>query len=112
MKTKVKVKYLESGYYYKRANSKCSEVVTKKVAPIVDTVSVTENTNYVTLKNSKYSVTYNKLSGKTEVNRYISSNLSRQSVVKSFPVKELQLSSELFEVLRSNFQGTLESLLS
>lgn len=112
MKAKVTVKYLENGYYYKRANSKNSEVVTKKVAPITDAVLVTEHGNYVTLKNSKYSVTYNKLSGKTEVNRFIASNLSKQSVAKSFPVKELSLSNETFEVLRSNFEGTLASLLS
>ena len=105
MKSKITTKYVQDDFTFKRANSKNSEVKFSKVAPVVDTTVVTTNGNSVSAKNKKYSVTYNKLSGHTEVSKFIASNLTKQLVPKSFPYKNLTLTEDQFQALCKNLDS-------
>jgi hypothetical protein len=104
MKNKIKVKYITNEFTYKNWNSKNSQVITKKVAPIVqDEVVVIEDAYYTKIKNSKYSVCYNKKTKKAEVSQFLSALQSKSPIAKSRFIKEVTLEDYQVEELKEKF---------
>jgi hypothetical protein len=106
---KITVKYLESGFQYKTSRSKNSLVISKSITPKdLNAPTVENDSAYIRLKTNKYSVIFNKLSGKTEISQYLN-EFSKQSAKKSRLVKEMILTSDDMELLQKDFSA-LESL--
>lgn len=107
---KITVKYLENGFQYKTSRSKNSQVVFKSTSPVdLNKPSITEDSVYKNLKTQKYSISFNKLSGKTEISQYLNM-LTKQSAKKSRLVKELIMTEDEINSLEKDFSG-IESYL-
>ena len=106
MKSKIKIKYIEnSEYSYKNWNSKNSKVVVKHTAPIVLSESeITEDGQYIRIKNNKYSLVYNKTTCKAEVSQFLSALQSRSPVQKTRFIKEVKLDEYQVLELMEKFQ--------
>lgn len=100
---KIIVKYLENGFQYKSSRSKNSQVVIKSTFPVdLNKPSTTEDSVFKNLKTSKYSVSFNKLNGKTEISQYLNM-LTKQSAKKSRLVKELVMTIDEINSLEKDF---------
>lgn len=100
---KITVKYIENGFQYKSSRSKNSQVIIKSTSSVdFNKPSITEDNIFKNLKTHKYSVSFNKLNGKTEISQYLNM-LTKQSAKKSRLVKELIMSEDEINSLEKNF---------
>lgn len=106
MKSKIKIKYIEgSEYSYSNWNSKNSKVVVKHTTPITISKSeIAEDSQYIRIKNNKYSLIYNKTTCKAEVSQYLSALQSRSPVQKTRFIKEVELDEAQMLELMEKFE--------